>query len=124
MSMIAEAALRAARAQSGAAAVLTDADYLSLLMAVRETELGLHRGPLTEKGLASFCYVASVCKAWHDAVNVAVGARIAVRHASMFDDCPLTCTGFSRPAFLTLTLDHEHLLVADQVPTPPFHDLP
>ena len=119
---IAEAALRALRAKSGASEVLTNLDYLSLVMERRERE---HLPGLpTEGALHRFCAVATVCKAWHEAVAATVARRVVLRHGQMFRDCPRALVGFTRPTFLSLSFDEEKLLVADQhklsiVPVPP-----
>ena len=122
LAAIAEAALRAARERSGAAQVLTDADYLSLLMEHREADL--LGGVLTEGALQRFSSVASVCSAWHTAVSFVLSRHVRLRHSHMMHDAPKAVHGFLRPSFLALTLDEEHLIVADQhrlslVPVPP-----
>ena len=71
ISEMAEAALQAARARSGAADVLTNPDYLHLFFEQREAELLPPRAIPTETALARFCAVAPVCKAWHAAIGFA-----------------------------------------------------
>ena len=112
LASIAEQALMEARKRSGAASVLTDLDYLSILMEMREAEY-LGRLP-TEAGLRGFCSVASVCKTWREACMQILDKRVVLRHAHMLIEAPKPICGFVRPAFLTLTLDEEHLLVSDQ----------